>query len=60
MNTLLLTVLIAGGATALMFLRPTNLKGIAVLFLIMVLTLGALVTLVRTTAPATESECSRE
>lgn len=60
MNTLLLTALIAGGATALMFLRPKNLKGIAVLILITVLTLGALVTLVRTTAPANESECSRE
>ncbi len=56
MNTLLLIALIAGGATALMFLRPKNLKGIAVLILIMVLTLGALVTLVRTTAPANESE----
>lgn len=56
MNTLLLIALIAGGATALMFLSPKNLKGIAVLILIMVLTLGALVTLVRTTAPANESE----
>ncbi len=60
MKTLLLTALIAGGATVLMFLRPKNLKGIAVLILIMVLTLGALVTLVRNTAPATESECSHE
>lgn len=56
MNTLLLTALIAGGATGLMFLRPKNFKEIAVLILIMVLTLGALVTLVRTTGPANESE----
>lgn len=56
MNTLLLIALIAGGATGLMFLRPKNFKEIAVLILIMVLTLGALVTLVRTTGPANESE----
>lgn len=52
MTTSLLAVLVACGATVLLFGRPQSFKDMAVLAMVMALTIGGLVTLARATAPA--------
>ena len=52
MSTWLLTALVACGATVLLFMRPQNFKGMAVIVMVMTLTVGGIVALARATAPA--------